>query len=214
MDWAAWHDDYDNPGSVLAGRLAAVQAIIRGVLDDLPAGPVTALSMCAGQGRDLIGALAGHPRRDDVRARLVELDPRNVAAAEAAVRRAGLAGIEVVRGDAGLMRHYRDVAPADLVLACGVFGNLTDADVLRTVEACAQLCREGGTVVWTRHRRPPDLVPVIGDWFAARGFEQVYLSDPAAGFGVGAHRLCHPPKRLDGGERIFTFVPEKQACLP
>ena len=110
------------------------------------------------------------------------------------------------------MRHYRDLAPVDLVLACGVFGNLSDADVLRTVEACAQLCREGGTVVWTRHRRAPDLVPVIADWFAVRGFEQVYLSAPEAGFGVGAHRLCHPPKQLQGADRIFSFVPEKRSC--
>lgn len=214
MDWAAWHERYDDPGSVLAGRLAAVQALIVRTLDEAPPGPLTAISLCAGQGRDLIGALAHHPRRADVRARLVELDPRNVAAAAAAARRAGLDAIEIVRGDAGLMRHYRDVAPADLVLACGVFGNLTDADVLRTVEACAQLCREGGTVVWTRHRRPPDLVPVIGDWFSARGFEQVSVSDPAAGFGVGAHRLCHPPKPPQSADRIFTFVPEKQASPP
>jgi hypothetical protein len=214
MDWAAWHEDYDNPDSVLAGRLAAVQEVIRAALDELPAGPVTALSMCAGQGRDLLGVLATHPRRNGVRARLVELDPRNAAVAEESARWAGLDGVEVVRGDAGLMRHYRDLAPADLVLACGVFGNLTDADVLRTVEACAQLCREGGTVVWTRHRRPPDLVPVIADWFAVRGFEQVHLSDPAAGFGVGAHRLCHPPKPLPSADRIFTFVPEKQGSLP
>jgi len=211
MDWVAWHDKYDNPASVLAGRLAAVQGVVRDTLDELPAGPVTALSMCAGQGRDLLGVLATHPRRADVRARLVELDPRNAAVAEERARQAGLAGVDVVRGDAGLMRHYRDVAPVDLVLACGVFGNLTDADVLRTVEACAQLCREGGTVVWTRHRRAPDLVPVIAEWFGVRGFEQVHLSDPAAGFGVGAHRLRHPPKPLQSADRIFTFVPEKQA---
>ena len=214
VDWAAWHEGYDDPGSVLAGRLAAVQATIRAALDRAPPGPLTVLSMCAGQGRDLIGALAAHPRRADVRARLVELDPRNVAVAERSARRAGLAGIEVVRGDAGLVRHYRDLAPADLVLACGVFGNLTDADVLRTVDVCAQLCREGGTVVWTRHRRPPDLVPVIADRFSARGFAQVFLSDPAAGFGLGAHRRCEPPEPLRDADRIFTFVPAKQASTP
>jgi hypothetical protein len=32
------------------------------------------ISLCAGQGRDLLGVLADHPRREDVRARLVELD--------------------------------------------------------------------------------------------------------------------------------------------
>jgi predicted RNA methylase len=206
MDWAAWHDDYDDPGSALSRRLAEVQGVVRAALDRAPDGPLTALSMCAGQGRDLIGVLATHPRGHDVRARLVELDPRSTAVAEANARAAGLDGVEIVQADAGLMRHYRDLAPADLVLACGVFGNVTDADVLRTVEACAQLCREGGTVVWTRHRRPPDLVPVIRDWFSARGFELVHGGDS----GVGAHRLVHPPKPLTSADRIFSFVAEKQ----
>ena len=35
--------------------------------------------------------------------------------------------------DAGESDSYLDAAPADLVLMCGVFGNLTDADVQRLV---------------------------------------------------------------------------------
>ncbi|MEU4221592.1 methyltransferase domain-containing protein [Actinoplanes sp. NPDC026623] len=213
MDWAAWHDDYDDPGSVLARRLAVVQDVIRAALDGCPQGPLAVVSMCAGQGRDLIGVLATHPRRADVRARLVELDPRSAAVAEAAARAAGLGGIEVVRGDAGRMRHYRELAPADLVLVCGVFGNVTDADVLRSVEACARLCRVGGTVVWTRHRRPPDLVPQIRGWFSACGFEEAYASDAAAGFGVGAHRLVVAPASRQDADRIFSFVESKQLRL-
>ncbi len=80
-DWYAWHRDYDEPDTALARRLAAVQDQIRAALDAAPPGPLHAVSLCAGQGRDLIGVLARHPRRDDVTARLVELDPRNTAAA-------------------------------------------------------------------------------------------------------------------------------------
>jgi hypothetical protein len=76
-DWFTWHDDYDHPGTALARRLAAVQEQIRAALNTAKPGPLRAISLCAGQGRDLIGALAGHPRQGDVRARLVELDPRN-----------------------------------------------------------------------------------------------------------------------------------------
>jgi hypothetical protein len=80
-DWYAWHRDYDEPDTGLARRLAAVQDQIRTALDAAPPGPLHAISLCAGQGRDLIGVLARHPRRDDVTARLVELDPRNTEAA-------------------------------------------------------------------------------------------------------------------------------------
>jgi hypothetical protein len=206
VDWHAWHDDYDRPDSPLSRRLRAVQAQVRAALDDSPPGPLRVLSLCAGQGRDLLEVLADHPRRDDVRARLVELDPRNTAIAEAAARAAGLTGVEVVRADASVTDHYRDLAPADLVLVCGVFGNITDEDVERTVDHCAALCRTGGTVIWTRHRGAPDLVPSIRAWFEDRGFEQVWVSEPDAGYGVGAHRFRAEPRPLPEGSRMFTFI--------
>ncbi|MBB5960633.1 putative RNA methylase [Saccharothrix tamanrassetensis] len=168
------------------------------------------ISLCAGQGRDLLEVLAGHPRRDDVRARLVELDARNTAVAEATARAAGLEGVEVVTADASITDHYRDLTPADLVLVCGVFGNITDEDVERTVDACVQLCATGGTVVWTRHRGAPDLVPVICEWFEKRGFDRQWVSEPDAGFGVGVHRFHGEPQPLATGMRMFTFVEEAE----
>jgi hypothetical protein len=96
--------------------------------------------------------------------------------------------------------------PAYLVLACGVFGNMTDDDVQRTVGYCTQLCAHGGTVVWTRGRWPPDLVPQICDWFAARGFEPLWVSDPAAGWGAAAHRFTGTPAPLERGAQMFTFT--------
>ena len=201
MDWARWHDDYDDPGSRLSQRLRVVQEQIRGALARAPAGPITVISMCAGQGRDLLEVLAGHPRAGAVRARLVEWEPANVAVARAA----GVAGVEVVEGDAALVDSYGGFVPAEIVLACGVFGNVSDADVRRTVGICGQLCREGGTVVWTRHRRGPDLVPTICDWFESDGFERVALTPAELGFGVGAHRRVRAPEPVVPGARMFTF---------
>ena len=208
MDWSQWHDDYDLPDSNLARRLQAVRDRIRQALDACPPGPLRVVSVCAGQGRDLLGVLPQHPRRDDVTARLVELDPRNAASAESAARAAGLRNVEVVVGDAALTGSYRGMVPADLVLMCGVFGNITDEDIERTVGHCAQLCAHGATLVWTRHRKAPDLAPRICEWLEARGFERQWLSDPGAGFGVGVHRFAGEPEPLEPspGTRMFTFV--------
>jgi len=204
-DWYAWHADYDVPGAALARRLAAVQEQVRTALDGARPGPLRAISVCAGQGRDLIGALAGHPRRYDVRARLVEIDPRNADAARQAARVAGLPEVEVVTGDAARTDAYARMAPADLVLVCGVFGNITDADIERTVSYCTQLCARDGTVVWTRGRWAPDLLPRICDWFAGRGFEELWVSDPDEGWGAAAHRFTGTPDPLEQGARMFTF---------
>jgi hypothetical protein len=204
-DWLAWHANYDIPDSPLAQRLAVVQNWIRQALDQAPPGPVRAVSMCAGQGRDLIDVLRGHPRRAEVTARLVELDPRIAAAARQRTAAAGLPLVHVVTGDAGLAGAYAGLAPADLVLACGVFGNISAQDIQRTVAGCTRLCATGGTVIWTRSRRAPDLIPQICQWFAEQDFELAGVSDPGLDWAVGAHRFTGRPGPLRGGERMFTF---------
>ncbi len=205
-DWYAWHDDYDDPGSGLSRRLAWVQARITAALDSAPPGPLRAISICAGQGRDLIGALAAHPRRDDVTARLVELDPRNIEVARRLAAAANLANVEIVTGDASLTSAYADLVPADLVLACGLFGNMTNDCTERTIGYCTQLCATGGTVVWTRARWEPDLVPQICAWFENRGFERVWISDPGYRQCCGAHRFTGTPAPLEHDATMFTFT--------
>ncbi|WP_217562446.1 class I SAM-dependent methyltransferase [Streptomyces sp. GbtcB6] len=206
MDWSAWHDQYDVADSSMARRLQTVQGRILAALSEAPAGEVKVVSLCAGDGRDLLEVLAAHPRRDDVRARLVELDPRSTAVARERADRADLRQVEIVTGDASLIDHYKDMVPADLVLVCGVFGNITDPDIERTIAACKQLCTTDGTVIWTRHRRVPDRVPRICDWFETQGFELRWLSAVEAGFGVGVHRFAGTPQPLRHGMRLFEFV--------
>lgn len=213
-DWYAWHDDYDQPGSALSRRLAELRLHVREALDQAPPGPLRVVSLCAGQGRDLIPVLATHPRRDGVTARLVELDPRNAEVARAAAAAAGLSAVQVVVGDAALTDHYADLAPADLVLVCGIFGNIVDADIRATIGHCAALCAAGGTVFWTRHRREPDLVPTICAWFAEEGFTPVAVSSPADGVGVGVHRFAGRPRALPSGVRMFEFVGHDRRTHP
>jgi hypothetical protein len=208
--WVAWHRDYDVPGSPLAQRLAAVQAQIAAVLDQAPPGPLRAVSLCAGQGRDLIGVLAGHPRGPDVTARLVELDPDNAATARELAAAAGLPRVEVVLADAADPAAYAGLVPADLVLACGIFGNIPDADIRRTIGYFPQLCATGGTVLWTRGRWAPDLIPQICAWFGAQGFEPLWVSDSALPFGAGAHRFTSAPAPLATGPRMFSFMTDAE----
>ena len=70
------------------------------------------------------------------------------------------------RADAGRTDAYVDAVPAQIVLACGLFGNISEEDIQRTVLSLPMLCARGATVIWTRHRRPPDLTPVIRAWFS------------------------------------------------
>lgn len=209
-DWARWHDGYDDPSSPLSTRLAIVQAHLSDAISAAPPGPVSLVSLCAGQGHDVLGVLPGHPRRDDVTAVLVELDPRNAALAAARAARDGLTGVQVREADAGVTASYADALPADVLLLCGIFGNVSDEDISRTVAAAPALCAPGGTVLWTRHRRPPDITPLVREWFAAAGFAEVAFDAPETGptlIGIGVHRrpAADDARRTAPG-RLFSFV--------
>ena len=179
-----------------------MQRHIRDAIAACPTGPIRVVSMCAGQGRDLIGALEGHPRAADVRARLVELDPGNTEWARAAAP----PGVEVVTADASDTSAYEGAVPAGVVLACGVFGNISHDDIERTIRALPSLCAPGATVVWTRHRKPPDATPQVRQWFAETGFEEVgFEGHDEFVFGVGVNRLARPPDPFVPGVRMFEF---------
>ncbi len=202
-DWRAWHREYDEPDSRLAQRLRVVRGLIREALDRFPPGPIRALSICAGEGRDLLGVLADHPRAGDVRARLVELSPELAATAAAHAP----PGVEVVCGDASRTSAWTGAVPADLVLVCGVFGNVSDADIRHTVKTLPVLCAAGATVVWTRHRRPPDLTPEVRAWFRDAGFAEIaFVGSDAQLYGVGAHRLVSAPLPFAPDVTMFRFA--------
>lgn len=206
MDWDAWHRGYDCNESSISRRLLVVQERISEVLDACPPGPIKVVSVCSGHGQDLIGVLSKHPRAVDVSARMVELNPQIASEAQRAAVAAGVNGIEVIVGDAASTSLYDGMVPADLVLMCGVWGNITVDDIKTTIDYCTELCRRGGVVVWTRHRGAPDLVPQICQWLEARGFEQQWLSEPDAGFGVGMHRFAGDPRPLTADGHMFAFA--------
>src|SRR5262245_23289081 len=114
-DWHEWHSAYEQPDSPLSRRLRVVQEKIADALAVAPPGEYRVIAMAAGEGRDVLGVLDEHPRRDDVTGRLVELDP--VLAASA--RERAPAGLDVFVGDAGVTASYAGAVPADLVMVCG-----------------------------------------------------------------------------------------------
>lgn len=208
-DWSEWHKGYERPDSGLSDRLDAVRAQIRRFLDQTAPKPVRVISACAGDGRDLLGVLADRTDAQRVDALLVEYDEALAKRGREAAR-AVPARVEVRHGDASRSDIYVDAAPADLVLLCGIFGNISDEDVHATIQATPQLCAPKAEVIWTRHRGEPDLTTTIREWFADAGFDEVAFIAPADdGLGqwsVGVHRLAESPQSLEIGKAWFSFL--------
>jgi hypothetical protein len=204
-EWVEWHRGYA-AGSPLSKRLEVVQNLIRRALDSAAPGPIRVISLCAGDGRDLLGVLPTHPRCADVHARLVELNPELAERARSTAARISPV-IEVVTGDASWTTAYAGAVPADIVLACGIFGNITDDDIHHTAAHLSSLCAPNATVIWTRGTFTPDLTPTIRRWFTEAGFSGLdFVAVPDSTAAVGANRLMSRPHAFEPDLRLFTFL--------
>ena len=206
-DYVAWHDAYDDPQSSLSWRLSVVRSWIERTLDELSS-PFRVLSVCAGDGRDVLGVLALRPDLANVDVTLLEIDP--VLAARARSQAAHLhprIRVDVRVVDAGDPAAYSEAVPADLVLLVGIFGNISDADLARTIAAAPGMCRPGATVLWSRGRHRGDRTDAIRRCFFAAGFDQIGLDtlDRDGHPTVGAMRFLDETTPMPT-QRLFTFL--------
>ncbi|GAA3637072.1 hypothetical protein GCM10022223_64690 [Kineosporia mesophila] len=208
-DYVSWHDAYDDPGSALSWRLSRVRHHITATLNGRPGEPITAVSLCAGDGRDLIGVLSARPDADRVEGVLVKLSPELAARARAAAGERGLR-IRVLTADAGAAATYAGLVPADLVLMVGVFGNITDGDLEELIRAAPAFCRSGATLVWSRGRDDDirDLNDAVRGWFAEAGFSELAYETMEDGekAALGVVRYDGGPVPMDFARRLFSFV--------
>jgi len=205
--WASWHDEYENEGSELHLRKRGVQEHIAAIVDESPAGPVTIVSVCGGQCREVIGALENHPRRADIQGRLVELDPDNAAFASEWAKRVGLVNLEIFNGDASAAASYQGLPPVDIVVISGVFGHINNDDRVRLISFARQLLRKGGYVVWTSHSLGGGKVEEIREHFRNLEFnEQSHATlSGKFGFTVTRSQYVGEPVPFDPNAKIFTF---------
>ena len=206
IDWVAWHRPYSDASSSLSRRLGVVRTRIGETLDGaIGRGPIRVLSLCAGDGRDLLPELKARPTLQSTTT-LVEFDDRLAAGARTAG--SDLDGVDVRQGDAGDVATFEDVLPVDLLLLCGILGNISINDVRLTVAAVPSMLASGGTVIWTRGWfAQEDLRPRIRRWFIDAGLSEVAFDGDPERFGVGVAYLNRDrPSRPPTATRLFSFT--------
>jgi 2-polyprenyl-3-methyl-5-hydroxy-6-metoxy-1,4-benzoquinol methylase len=189
-------------------RLQAVQDHFAASLAEAEPGPVRVVSICAGDGRDVMGVLESHARREDVNAWLVELDRKSV---EAGIKRRDATGLSklvtFLHADATDFATFKNILPCDIVMVCGVWGHVPPAERLSLVKALGKFCKPGGTVVWSRGvDRGRSRFTDIQALFEHNSFERVSESiTPDDKWAICTHRYMGRPVEVPTSGRIFNF---------
>jgi hypothetical protein len=212
-DWRQWYTQYDDPDTSLARRLVVVRQRIGEALATLrspkplrSAAPLRILSLCSGDGRDLLPELVDvEPQR--YRAVLVESDRSIAADAVKTSGALGLDGVRVITGDAGTTSTFIEHLPVDLLLLCGIFGNVSPDDIQATLMAAPAMLVDGGFVIWTRGSFKSDLRPTIRAWVQQAGLVETSWDSEPDGYGVGVARLTEGrPGQAELPAKLFSFI--------
>jgi hypothetical protein len=205
--WSGWPEKaYQREG--YQQRLQAVQEHLSECLDEAPPGPVRILSMCAGDGRDVIGAVRAHRRRKDVSAWLVELNSQSVELGKGYSVNAGLErSLKFINADATVYSTYKQIAQADIVLVCGVWGHVPAGEKSMLVRAISTLCKPGGAVIWTRGTsKGIGRVREIEALFAGTWWDKSRVTyTPDAAWAIATYRYHGPAHEMPADGQIFHF---------
>jgi hypothetical protein len=186
-------------------RVELVQRHVRAFLDSGDAGSrVRVVCASAGRGLELLPVLAAHRRRADVRARLIDLDPANIAAACELVAELRLDwNVELARADASTAEAFAGAVPADLLLLRGVFARLPLEAARTTVDRLPELCAAGATVIWA-HDRAAEAAWELRGWLERTGFAQEDVATADCDSSVTVYRFGGTPIPLSRGARLFA----------
>jgi Methyltransferase domain len=210
MDWDNWHKLYETSEDFRT-RLRMVCQQISAVLDRCPDGPIRIISICAGDGRDVLEAVSEHHRCGDVQAFLLDNHAASLERGQRSAEKASMSeNLHFMNADASLASSFTGLGHADLVLISGVLGHLDHADVPRLITKLPMLVKKGGSVIWTRHLKLHDggkQIPSIRKMFLKSHFQETFFGCASPeGFVVVCDRFCGNQTPLDGGQRLFDFI--------
>jgi len=203
-EWPQWA--YKQPAYL--HRLAGVQQHLAAALDAAAGGTIRVLSICSGDGRDVLGTVQSHTRRGDVRAWLVEQSADSVAAGARHAQQLGLdRNVHFLNTDATVFEAYQKIAPANIILVCGVWGHVPALERKAVVDALARLCEPGGAVIWTRRvSKGMHRLEQIQSHFNQPAWQQQSLTFTAdQAWAIVTHRYCGPRLKLPASGQLFHF---------
>jgi ubiquinone/menaquinone biosynthesis C-methylase UbiE len=208
VNWSGWPElAYQRPN--YRERLRVVQEQLAECLDQAPHNPLRLLSICAGDGRDVIGVLQSHRRREDVEAYLVELNGQSVSEGVKNVRGSGLENVvKFIHADATEYSTYKNLAPCDIVLICGVWGHVTANERANLIHALALFCKPSGKVIWTRKiSKGEHMLKVVQSQFDEASWTLVRQSSTSDNkWAVCTYRYHGPALEVPANGRIFSFA--------
>ena len=151
MTWNDWHSIYDDKESAPYKRSIITQELVNNYLN-IHKKNIIILSICSGQARDILPAIAGREDKDRITTYLLDIDKDCLEYAQEYARIHDIPNVHTINKDASLKESYDDIPKADLIVICGLFGHLVPEDIAATALFLQTLIEDNATVIWSRNK--------------------------------------------------------------
>jgi hypothetical protein len=148
MTWNDWHIIYDDKESAPYKRSLLTQQLINNYLISHKKN-IIILSICSGQARDILPAIAGREDKDRITTYLLDIDKDCLEYAQEYACIHDIPNVHTINKDASLKESYDDIPKADLIVICGLFGHLVPEDIATTASFLAHISDNDAHVIWS-----------------------------------------------------------------
>ena len=151
MTWNDWHIIYNDKESAPYKRSIITQELVNNYLN-IHKKNIIILSICSGQARDILPAIAGREDKDRITTYLLDIDKDCLEYAQEYARIHDIPNVHTINKDASLKESYDDIPKVDLIVICGLFGHLVPEDIATTALFLQTLIEDNATVIWSRNK--------------------------------------------------------------
>ena len=202
MTWNDWHIIYDDKESAPYKRSIITQELVNNYLN-IHKKNIIILSICSGQARDILPAIAGREDKDRITTYLLDIDKDCLEYAQEYARIHDIPNVHTINKDASLKESYDDIPKVDLIVICGLFGHLVPEDIATTALFLQTLIEDNATVIWSRNKFFNDHSDNIRNIFNQLSYKEIDFIDEQMFF-VGVS--SSPKKEFLLPDKLFNFI--------
>jgi len=176
--WTEWHEEaYNDINSLPYQRTEIVKDLINKYLSEIDKN-IVVISIGAGQSRDILPVLIGRKDNDRITTYLIDTDIECLNYAKNYAKDNNIINVHIVDMDGSLVKNYKDIPKADLIIFCGMMTQKNTDEVKNLANNIKLICNEDAQIIWSRHGYDGDYSTPFRNVFNENSYKELdfYIS--------------------------------------
>ena len=205
--WTEWHEEaYNDINSLPYQRTEIVKDLINKYLSEIDK-DIVVISIGAGQSRDILPVLIGRKDNDRITTYLIDTDIECLNYAKNYAKDNNIINVHIVDMDGSLVKNYKDIPKADLIIFCGMMTQKNTDEVKKLANNIKLICNKDAQIIWSRHGYDKDYSTPFRNVFNENFYKELdfYISHKEPFF-ICRNIIMSNPLNIETKKDVKIFI--------